>query len=190
MKTNRRELIFMGLLLGILFAAWMLVLRPRAKDMDRMQAQIQEKQRVLEEIGTSRPRAIGNLKKDIDELQAIVDEQQSRIPRGEKIEKVFQDISDLATTNELRILQIRTNQTTPSAAEEEQIEGMEEQGIVLELEGRFQGIQAFLETLEKQPRIVRVDEIRIVRVSKKVEDQAIQANLRLRVFNRKGATAS
>jgi Tfp pilus assembly protein PilO len=187
---NKRELIFLGLMLALLFAAWLFVLRPRGNDMDNMQMQIQEKQRILDELETSRPRAVKNLKSDIAELQAIVADQQARLPKGEKIEKVFQDLSSLATDNDLRIHQIRTNQTTPDLSDEEEPSEIEQQGFVLELEGKFQGIQAFLERLEKQPRILRVDEIRIQRVSKESGDATLNANLRLRVFNRKGAETS
>ncbi len=192
MKVNKRELIFMGLLLGILFAGWTLVLRPRSKDMDRMEAQIQEKQRVLDEITTNRPRALGNLKKDIDELQVIADDQQSRVPQGEKIEKVFQELSSLATDNELRIVQIRTNQTNNinTSDWEEKYPDMEKQGIELVLEGNYQGIQAFLESLEKQPRIVRIAEINLLQDPKNVKASAVQAKLQLHVFNRKGGKTS
>lgn len=192
MKVNKRELIFMGLLLGILFAAWTLVLRPRSKDMDRMEAQIQEKQRVLDEITTNRPRSLGNLKKDIKELQAIADDQQSRVPQGEKIEKVFQELSNLATDNELRIVQIRTNQTNKlnESDWEEKYPDMEKQGIELVLEGNYQGIQAFLESLEKQPRIVRIAEINLLRDPKNTETSAVQAKLQVHVFSRKGAKTS
>ena len=108
----------------------------------------------------------------------------------EKIEKVFEDLSNLAAANQLRIHQIRTNQTPSSPAAEQQHPGIEEQGFLLELEGEFQGVQAFLETLEKQPRILRLDEIRLLRDSKKSEDSTVQANFRLRFFSRKGTKAS
>lgn len=189
MKMNRREWIIVGLMLGLLLAAWLFVLHPRGKDIDLMQAQIREKNRVLEDMETFRPRAVGNLKKDIAELQRIVSDQQARLPRGEKIEKVFQDLSTLAKASDLRIHQIRTNQTTPSPSEEQQSSKTQQQGFVLELEGTFPGIQSFLEQLEKQPRILRVDELRILRVSKESDD-AVHANLNLRVFYRKGAKTS
>ena len=190
MNISRRELVFMGLTLGILFAAWMLILRPRGKDMDKMQAEIREKERLLEEIETSRPRAIGNLNTDINELNTIVSDQQARLPQGEKIEKIFQDLSNLANNNDLRIHQIRTNQTGPNLMMEEKHPDIEEQGFLLELEGKFQGVQAFLESLEKQPRILHVDELRIQRVSQKSDDSTVHANLRIRVFSRKGAKTS
>lgn len=193
MKMNRREMIFLGLTAALLIGAWLLVFRPRRERMDHMESQIMEKKRILEEIATSRPRAIRNLKNDIRELEQIVAEQRSRLPRGEKIEKVFQDLSGLARANDLRIHQIKTSQTSDPSnpAEKEQKEtDIEEQGFLLELEGDFTGVQGFLESLEKQPRIVRVDEIRIQRVSPKSGDATVHANLRLRVFSRKGIPTS
>ncbi|MBN1942016.1 MAG: type 4a pilus biogenesis protein PilO [Phycisphaerae bacterium] len=190
MNINRREMIFIGLTLAILLAAWLFILKPREDGMDQMQAQIQEKQRLLEEIETSRPRAIGNLQKDIENLKDVVSGQQARLPQDEKIEKVFEDLSNLAAVNQLRIHQIRTNQTPSNPASEQEHPGIEEQGFLLELEGEFQGVQAFLETLEKQSRILRLDEIRLLRDSKKSEDSTVQANFRLRFFSRKGTKAS
>ena len=101
-------------------------------------------------------------------------------------------MSNLATDNELRIVQIRTNQTnTPNTPDmEEKYPDIEKQGIELVLEGSYQGIQAFLETLEKQPRIVRVAEINLLCDPKIVEGTTVQAKLQLHVFNRKGAKTS
>ncbi|MBN1555760.1 MAG: type 4a pilus biogenesis protein PilO [Phycisphaerae bacterium] len=189
MNFSKREMIFVGLTLGILFAAWMLILRPRETSMERMQSQIQEKRRLLEEIGTSRPRAIGNLKSDIETLQTIVEEQRIRLPEGENIEKIFRDLSNLAISNQLRIHQIKTNPTTPNLYEPQR-PGIEEQGFNLQLEGEFQGVRAFLEQLEKHSRIFRVDELRIMRNPKETEQSTVQCTLRLRVFSRKETKVS
>lgn len=191
MSIHQRKMIFLGLTLGILCAAWLLVLRPREKNIKTLRAQIQEKQRLLEEMKTARPRAMENLREDIRELQAVVARQQDRLPQGEKIEKIFRDLSDLAAAHRLRIHQIRTN-PAPAArlAADVPVTDIEEQGFLLELEGEFRSVQAFLEQLEKQPRLLRLDELRLQRIVQKSGPSTVQANLRLRVFSRKGPQTS
>lgn len=189
MNIRRREFVFMGVTLGILCAAWFLVLEPRGQAKGRMESQTQEKQRILHEIETSQPQALRHLKEDVARLEAIVTDHKARLPKEEKVEIVFQELSDLAKAHDLRIHQIRTNDIKPG------LSGMEhpninEQGFLLELEGKFQGVQAFLEQLEKQPRIIRIDELRLQRMPETSEARVVQASLRLRVFCQKGAETS
>jgi Tfp pilus assembly protein PilO len=184
-------MIFLALMMGTLLAAWYFVLRPRGKNINRLQARIEEKQRLVKEMETSRPRAIGNLKQDIQKLEEIVGDQKVRLPRDEKVEKVFQDLSDIARANDLRIHHIRTSNTAAKSKSKEEQENspIEEQGFILELEGSFQGVRGFLVSLEKQPRVLYVDDLRIQRVSKESGESTVLATLNLRVFNRKGPKA-
>ncbi len=188
MKINQRECVFLALTLAILLGAWLGVIRPRNQAAETMLAEMAEKERLLEQLIVSYPRAVDNLEKDIQHLEAILREQTARLPQEENIDDVFRDLSSLARAHHLRMHQMQTH-TRVVSSEEAESNNVAEQGFVLELEGSFSDLYEFLEALENQPRLLRIDELKI-QWSKETDapgetkNPLLRASLRLRTFYR------
>jgi len=188
MKINQRECVFLALTLAILLGAWLGVIRPRNQAAETMLAEMAEKERLLEQLIVSYPRAVDNLEKDIQHLEAILREQTARLPQEENIDDVFRDLSSLARAHHLRMHQMQTH-TRVVSSEEAESNNVAEQGFVLELEGSFSDLYEFLEALENQPRLLRIDELKIQRSKEtdapgETKNPLLRASLRLRTFYR------
>jgi len=179
MKFGIREMVFMVLLLAIPVCAWWLAFRPQNAINERMMVQIEAKQAKLRELNKATA-TIGDLKKEIDELEKAIGFFRSKLPDEKEIDKVLQEIWKLAERNRLKTKSIRAlHQKTDGFVKAGGPHA--EQPIQVKLEGDFIGFYAFLQALEAQPRITRIRHMKLEKLDKEPEG-AMRAEFEMSVF--------
>lgn len=185
MKLGLRELTFVVILLAIPAGAWWFVFRPHSARNAEMRQEIQVKQEKLKALDRATA-TIGNLKEEIAALTKAVAFFESKLPSEKDIHKVLQEVWRLAEANRLITKSIRTLDdkmagfTTAASAHREQ-------PIAVKLEGDFKGLYAFLQALERQPRILRVHQMKLTK-PKEAPQGHVNAELTMSVFFEKDAS--
>ena len=146
MKFRLREAVFTALLLVILVGTWWFVLRPNSRRNAEMIAQIAAKQEKLRELNQATG-TIGDLKGEIASLDKAIHFFQSKLPNEKEIDKVLQEVWQMAERSQLVTKSIRTLQRTGAPRD---AGGPNEQPISMQLEGDYMGLYAFMQALENQ----------------------------------------
>jgi Tfp pilus assembly protein PilO len=185
MKVGLRELVFILLLMAIPVAAWWFVFRPQNLRNTETMKQIEAKQAKLRELNQATA-TIGNLKKEISDLENAIEFFRSKLPNEKEIDKVLQEVWRLAEMNQLTTKSIRTvdrpgAQGTFAAADGPHAE----QPIAMKLEGDYMGFYSFLLALENQPRIMRIRKMTLKKMDKGPEG-SMQAEFVMSVFFERG----
>ena len=184
MKLPIRAALYAVLLLGTPLAAWWFVFRPANEHHNHLREQIQQKQQKLDTLNRLVGK-VGDLQKEIDALQEAVSFFESKLPPEKEIHKVLQETWRLARTGNMVTTSIRP---VPSGGPRGSLFGAgahSEQPILMEVEGDFKGFYTFLQELERQPRIMRISEMKIERVGKMADGQ-IKAKFKMSVFFESG----
>ena len=162
MKFGVRELVFAVLLLGIPLGAWKFIFVPRNQQDSEMRQQIEAKQQRLRAVNFATA-TIGDLQKQISALQQAIGFFQSKLPNEKEIDKVLQEVWQMAESNRMTTKSIRTLQRS---TDQPTAQSHCEQPISMQLEGDFAGLYAFLQALENQPRIMRIRDMTLKKMDK------------------------
>lgn len=180
MKVGLREIVFVGMLLGIPVGAWWFVFRPanvhRADMCDQIETK-QEKLRQLNQLTGS----VGDLQEEINSLAKSIEFFESKLPAEKEIDKVLHETWRLAEENRLVTKSIRTGMATPGMTGLYASGAQAIQPIIIQLEGKFEGFYRFLQALERQPRIMRIGLMNIRKAEAGPEGN-IQVSFRMSVF--------
>lgn len=179
MKNHMRELVFVALLAGIPTASWWWIFRPQNAQAADMRKQIEFKQQRLRDLNRATG-TIGDLKLRIQKLQEAMSYFRSRLPNEKEIDKVLQEAWQLAEANRLQTRSIRTLERNEANSS---ITGQPcaEQPISVSLEGSFLGFYSFLQSLENQPRIMRIKSMHLKRPQEGPEGD-VQADFTMSIF--------
>ncbi len=162
MKVNGhealRQIAFVAMLLAMMAGSWYFVFRPRDVGNARMQVQIEAKQKQLQKLNRATA-TIGDLRKEITELEKAIEFFQSKLPSEKEIDRVLEEVWRLAEANRLTTKGIYTTKRAGVSPFIADGASQTEQPIKLEFEGDFLGLYEFLLALENQPRIMRVRQI-------------------------------
>jgi len=178
-KFGLREILFIVMLTAIPVAAWWFVFRPNNQRNGEMLRQIEAEQVRLRELNLLTA-TVGNLTDEIDSLQEAIRFFQSKLPPEKEMDKVMKGIWLLAEANHLTTKSIRQLDRKRMTVVDSDDDTYARQPISVVLEGDFMGLYAFLQTLENQPRILRVHQLHL----KKVEgsEGRVQADLTMSIF--------
>jgi Tfp pilus assembly protein PilO len=179
MKLSLREAVLFVLLVSIPVGAWWFVFRPRNARNAEMLKQIETKQKRLRALNRVTG-TIGNLQKEIAARKQAIDYFQAKLPNEKEIDKVLQEVWRLAEANSLMTKSIRTLSRSGSSGNRDAA-GPREQPVAVQLEGDFIGFYTFLQTLENQPRIMRIADMNITKLDKDGEGR-IKASFEMTVF--------
>lgn len=177
MRLGLREVIFILLLMGIPVAAYAFVFRPQNLRNAKMLRQIEARQERLRELNRATA-TIGDLKKEIVSLDEAIRFFQSKLPNEKEMDKVLREIWRLAEANQLMAKSIRmlpvSDQATTSV-------GPHEQTVAVQLEGDFRGFYGFLQSLENQPRIMRIHKMTVGKLKNASQGQ-VQVDFDMSIF--------
>ena len=180
MKLGLREIVLVAMLIAMPLGAWWQVFRPRNMRDAELRVRIEEKQRKLRALNRATA-TIGDLERQITSLEEGLRFFQSKLPSEKEIDRVLQEIWQMAEANRLVTKSIRTI----SRKESRRFTGASgphaEQPIILRLEGDFLGFYAFLQALETQPRIMRVQDMTLKKLQTGLQGR-IQATFVMSVF--------
>ncbi len=179
MKFGVREIVIIVLLMCIPLVAWKLVFVPNNTRNTEMLKQIEQKQAKLRELNLATA-TIGDLKTEIQELSKAIGFFQTKLPNQQEIDKILQEIWRMAEANDLTTKSIRTkDRPTGTNKFSDVVEG--EQPIAVQLEGDFKGLYSFLLALENQPRIMRIQNMKIEKMQKG-EEGTVKADFVMSIF--------
>jgi type IV pilus assembly protein PilO len=172
MKLGIRELLFFALMLGLLGCSYVFVFKPAAEKRLARQAETDAKRQALVNLKQSTA-GIQDLERKIDEVEKAIKFFESKLPQEKEIDKILREVWQMAEQNALQTRTIKTLKSERNA-------GYSEQPIQLSLAGDFQGFHAFLRQLEKMSRIVRVNQMKLEKVT--ARDGEMQAQLTITIY--------
>src|SRR5437773_5750998 len=182
MKFGIREIIFVLVMLGLLGSTNYFVFSKSNKRKAERLADIRARQQALGNLQQATA-GIDDLNHKIDELQKAITFFESKLPQEREVDKILKEVWQMAEANSLQTKTIKTlkSERGPSYSE---------QPIQMSLAGDFNGFYSFLLQLEKLPRITRVTQMNLTKISDR--DGEMQAQLTLSIFFEpdSGSTAS
>ena len=186
-KISPRELVFVGLLFVVPLAMWVLVFQKRKAITRNMIEDIQTKNVRLEKLNRLRTEVSSGLKDDISLLRRALEVVRTRQPHQEDTAKIIHGLSLLANSNRLRSAVEVCRQNPDPNAERRRYAY---RNISMEVQGAYLDFYAFLQALESQPRIIRVSQIKMGKLSGKDKDGQVKVKLMLRIFYLRVPTAA
>jgi type IV pilus assembly protein PilO len=179
MKFGIREIIFVVVMLGLLGSTNYFVFSKSNQRKAERLADMRGKQTALMNLQQATA-GISDLDHKIDELQKAITFFASKLPQQKEIEEILREVSQMSEANSLAT---KTIKTLPS----EKGPNYSEQPIQMSLSGDFNGFYSFLLQLEKLPRITRVTQMNLQKISDR--DGEMQAQLTLSIFFEPDSTA-
>ena len=171
MRFGIRELIFVALIIG-LGAASFFVLKKSIDKRDRLTEEVTTKKKELNDLRQATA-GIEDVGRKTAELKQAILFFESKLPQEKEIDKILKEVWQLAEQNALQAKTIKTLKTERAA-------NYSEQPIEMVLAGDFNGFYAFLLQLEKLPRITRITNMNLSKITEK--EGTMQAKLTLSIF--------
>jgi type IV pilus assembly protein PilO len=171
MKFGIRELLFLSLMLGLIGASFYVFNKSKAK-LDNFQADTAAKRKVLTDLKQSTAGIVDWTQK-IDELKKAIVFFESKLPSEKEVDKILTDVSQMAEANTLHT-------KTVKPLKSERTSSYSEQPIEMSLAGDFNGFYVFLQQLENMPRITRVTNMALTKITDR--DGAMQAKMTLSIY--------
>src|SRR5215213_11076315 len=172
MKFGIREIIFVIVMLGLLGSTNYFVFSKANQRKIALQAEMRDKQSKLANLDEATA-GISDLDRKIDELQKAITFFESKLPQQREIEEILKEVSQMSEANNLTT---KTVKTLPS----EKGPNYSEQPIQLSMSGDFNGFYSFLLQLEKLPRITRITQMNLTKITNR--DGETQAQITLSIF--------
>ena len=153
-------------------AFYFLYVEPTRKHDAELTQEIEDRQRALADLQKS-TEGIDDINRKIKELQDAVAFFESKLPQEKEVETVLAQVWKMAEANSLQAKTIKSGKT-------ERNNNYSEQSIDLSLAGDFTGFYLFVQQLEKLPRLTRITDMSLTKISD--HDGQMQATLTLSVF--------
>lgn len=158
MRIGFKELLFLMLMAGLLVGGYLFVFKPAAEKRALHQAEIDRKQKELDNLRVA-TRDISDLEKKINDLQKAIEFFESKLPEEREMDKLVKDVSQKASANHLQTKSIKTLRT-------ERFAGYSEQPVELVLAGEFKpNFYNFLQQVEKLSRITRIHKMKLTKIN-------------------------
>ena len=180
MRFGIRELIFVALMIGLLVSTWVFVFKKASSRREQKLADISQMDKALVNLHKATA-GIDDLNRKISELQKAIDFFASKLPQAKEMDKVLTEVSQMADANSLQSKTVKSLKTERGA-------NYSEQSIQMNLSGDFNGFYSFLLQLEKLPRITRVTNMNLQKISDR--DGEMQAQMTMSIFFEPDANAN
>jgi len=168
-----------SVMLAVLVCAYTFVFKKTNEKRQALVADIESKQKVLNNLSQATA-GIDDLNRKTQELEKAIKFFQSKLPQEREVDKILQDVWQMAAANSLESKTVKMQKTEKTA-------NYSEQPIQMSLSGDFNGFYSFLLQLEKLPRITRVTQMKLEKISDR--EGAMQAQLTLSIFFDPGTPA-
>ena len=172
MRFGIRELIFVALMIGLLVSTWVFVFKKASARREQKLTDISQMDKALANLHKATA-GIDDLNRKISELQKAIDFFASKLPQAKEMDKVLTEVSQMADANSLQSKTVKSLKT-------ERGMNYSEQSIQMHLAGDFNGFYSFLLQLEKLPRITRVTNMNLQKISDR--DGEMQAQMTMSIF--------
>jgi len=159
-------------MLGLLACAYCFVFKKTSEKRTALVNEIEQKQKVLNNLSQATA-GIDDLNRKTEELEKAITFFQSKLPQEREVDQILQDVWQMAAANSLESKTVKMQKTEKTA-------NYSEQPIQMSLSGNFNGFYSFLLQLEKLPRITRVSQMKLEKISDR--EGEMQAQLTLSIF--------
>lgn len=155
MRFGPREILFLLVLLALPLSSYWFVFRPQNERIDAAEADIEEKDRLLEQLSAAAARAI-DLAEVNNEISRGVGLIEARLPSNKEVDVILDQVAALALSNQLTLSRVRTGTPVTAAS-------YMEQPLDMRISGDFRSFYSFLLDLERLDRITRMPMLKISR---------------------------
>lgn len=157
MRFGLRELIFMIVLLAVPVASWWYVFKPRNAEIVQAKLEVLTKQSKLDKLREV-AKKIDDIGLAIEQGRYAVELIEAKLPNQQQVDVILQNIWRLADQNHLTVKSVKSEKPIPAAT-------YMEQPLKMKIEGRFSGFYQFLLELENLPRITRIHQMKLERMT-------------------------
>src|SRR5579864_9172388 len=119
--------------------------------------EIEDRQRALADLERSTA-GIDDINRKIKELQDAVQFFESKLPQEKEVETILAQVWKMAEANSLQARTIKSGKTERTA-------NYSEQTIEMSLAGDFTGFYLFIQQLERLPRLTRISDMTLSKIS-------------------------
>jgi|SRR6266516_2760117 len=172
MKFGIREIAFLVVMLGLLAAIYLLVWDKAQTKIAGMERKTEEKLKALADLERATS-GVSDVDKKVAELEEAIKFFEKKLPQERDIDQILKEVWNMAEKNQLTTRTIKTMKSQRGAA-------YSEQPIEMSLSGNFNGFYDFLLKLEKLPRLTRVNQLNLDKISGK--EGEMEAKLTLSIF--------
>jgi type IV pilus assembly protein PilO len=190
MRLGLREIIFLVVLLVVPVASYFYVFKPRNTEIQQAQKEVEVKQAKLEKLREVTEK-IDDIGLAIKQGREAINLVEAKLPSKDQVEVILGDVWQLAAKVRLDVKSVKSESPVPAA-------GYMEQPLKVSMEGQFDSFYHFLLGLENLPRITRIHELSLERVTSRgrrngdeqVESGLMKAEFLLAIYYQPGPEAS
>ena len=157
MRLGLREIIFLVVLLVVPVASYFYVFKPRNAEINQAQTEVEVKQTKLEKLREVTEK-IDDIGLAIEQGREAISLVEAKLPSKDQVEVILADVWQLAARAHLLVKSVKSEPSVPAA-------GYMEQPLKVAMEGQFEGFYQFLLGLENLPRITRIHEMMLERLT-------------------------
>ncbi len=172
MTANMRKLLFFIVLVCISLLAYWFMIKPANMSIRERRSNIEIKLAKLDKFEQTTTMASG-LSKQLEDLKRAVDFFESKLPPKSEIHKMLEQVTLIVQKRGLEPKTIKTLKRKKN-------NGYIEQPIKMELTGDFKSFYAFLLDVERLPRIMKIRELRLTKLSR--SQGGVRANFIVSIF--------
>lgn len=157
MRFGLRELIFLVVLLAVPVASYIYVFQPRNADIEQARTEVQIKQARLEQLAQVQSQ-IDDIGLEIARGEEAIEVIEEKLPSAGEVEVIVEQVWRLAEEHDLDVKSMESQKPVPAAL-------YMELPLRYTMEGNFDGFYEFLLQLENLPRITRIHNMELERIS-------------------------
>jgi Tfp pilus assembly protein PilO len=182
MNPKARQAILTAVLLGVPVSSYFLVFQPQARAIKQNTREIEMRKEKLAQLQAQTALA-PDLVRATEEIKQSISQIEARMPSSKELDNVLRDVATIATKCGLRLPKFNRVEQVLAAG------SAQEQQLDVEIAGDFTGFYSFLLELEKLPRITRLTDMKLERVTDvdKDKDGALRAHFKLSIYYQQAA---
>lgn len=159
MRFGLREFIFFVVLLAVPVASFFYLFKPRNDEIRQANAEIQSKQGKLDRLAAAAAK-IDDMQLAIEQGRQSIQLIEAKLPNEQGVDGILEQVWQIAKRNKLAVKSVKSQPPVPTAR-------YMELPLKVIMEGEFDGFYQFLLELETLPRITRMHQVKLTRVTGK-----------------------
>lgn len=172
MRIGPREMLFLIVLIAVPVMSYLYVFRPDNIEINTAKLEIQHKEQELSQLSNETSR-MTDLEKEYREIRSDIAKVESRLPSDKDVDKILQQVADLARQNNLKLPKFKTSTPVKYAS-------YYELPLEMKLVGQFSNFYSFMLDLENLERITRMPDLDLKRIDK--DSSGMEATFTLSIF--------
>src|SRR5436190_17431481 len=157
MRFGLREFVFFIVLLGVPVASFFYLFKPRNDEIRQARAEIDAKQDKLNRLAAAASK-IDDMQLAIEQGRQSIQLIEAKLPNEQGVDGILEQVWQIAKRNRLTVKSVKSQTAVPAAR-------YMELPLKVMMEGEFDGFYQFLLELETLPRITRMHQVKLTRLT-------------------------